>query len=392
MSLMSKSLSRPAAALAAVLLLISARLSAQEPPPPPAPGPAPQPAPAASGPRFVSFTTYRPKFHNASETFSLTANFYVVNAAPQSLKDVTLRQAFPPEMKVQLVSDAVESQLSHPPEFWHKIENNTYIMYEPKLLRRQPATILAELSLQRRMGTFNIAPTQIEFTSSDGPGKEETLPSVIDVTEYANHVGNLDRFLRKKAGIGLDVTASGRDEWEFAPIDAVATGKNPEGIIGVKTSDNGYSGNFRLHNGVPGDALDILVVWKMTHKEERLQDEKAVRDALSEYLKWTGPFKFDPESTKITKGKFKKYDAWVLEGRWFDTIPQHLGSGPAKALVFYSPREDVEYYLILQAQGRGAGAEKADVPAPEKEKALLETQEKILSTFRSEISPISYNR
>jgi hypothetical protein len=371
---------RPAVVVATAILLCGSAFPAQ------------QPEQAGNNSRFVSFATFRPKFHNESETFSLTANFYIVNASPQSLKDVTYRQTFPAEMKPRLVSEAIESQMSHPPEFWHKMDGNAYVMFEPKIMRRQPATILSELSLERRMSTFTIPPTEIEFTGPDGPGKEQTLPVNIDVTEYANHVGDLDRFLRKRGKVGLDVKVSGRDEWEFAPIDAVATGRNPEGIIGVQTSDNGYSGNFRLHNGVPGEALDILVVWKMTHKDERLQDEKAVISSLSDYLKWTGPFKFAPDSIKLTQGKFKKYNAWILEGNWVDTIPKHLGGGPVKALLFYSSREEVEYYLIFQAQGRGAGEANADTPAPEKEKALMEIQEKILDTFRSEIVPVSYNR
>ncbi len=349
-------------------------------------------APSASASRFVAYPTFRPVFHNQSETFSILANIYVVNAAAASLKDVTFKQSFPPELKPRLAPEAMQAQLSYPPEFWQKIENSTYSMFLPRLVRRQPAVILSELSLERRMSTFNIPATQVEFTLPEGPGKEETLPMSVNFGEYANHVGDLNRFLRKKAGIGLDVTVSGRDGWEFAPPDAVATGRNPEGVIGVETRDEGYSGNFRLHNGVPGDALDILVVWKSTQKDECLKDGAAAQKELSEYLKWTGPFRFDPEDSKIAKGKFKKYDAWVLQGRWVDSIPKHLGSGPVKALAFYSPREDVEYYLIFSGQGRGAGPDHADNPAPEKDAALLQTLEKILDTFKSEIVPISTSR
>ena len=349
-------------------------------------------APAAAGSRFVAYPTFRPVFHNQSETFSILANIYIVNAAAASLKDVTFKQSFPQELKPRLVPQAMQEQFSYPPEFWQKVENSTYSMFLPRLVRRQPAVILSELSLERRMSSFNIPATQIEFTLPEGPGKEETLPVTVDFGEYANHVGDLNRFLRKKAGIGLDVTVSGRDGWEFAPADAVATGRNPHGVIGVESRDEGYSGNFRLHHGAPGDALDILVVWKSTQKQDSLKDEAAVQKALSEYLKWTGPFRFDPQDSKITKGKFKKYDAWILQGRWVDSIPKHLGSGPVKALVFFSPREDVEYYLIFSGQGRGAGPEHADTPAPEKEAALLQTLEKILDTFKSEINPISYNR
>ena len=344
---------------------------------------------AGTNARFVSYPTFRPRFHNASETFSLIANFYLVNAAAQSLSNVTFRQPFPVEMKPSLAPEELQAQLSYPPEFSQKIENGVYSMVLPKLVRRQAAVILTELFLQRRMSTFEIAPTQIEFTLPDGPGKEETLPVPVDVTEYANSVGNLERFLRRKARIGLDTTVSGRDDWEFAPPDAVATGKNPSGIIGIETRDEGYSGNFRLHNGAPGNALDILVVWKLISKAERIQDEKAARSALSDYLKWTGPFRFDPADSKITQGKFKKYDGWILEGRWVDSIPKHLGSGPAKAVTFFSPREDVEYTLVFTAQGRGAGAEKCDTPAPEKEQALLGILEKVLDTFKSDIVPVS---
>jgi hypothetical protein len=349
-------------------------------------------APAAESSRFVAYPTFRPRFHNKSETFSILANIYIVNAAAASLKDVTFKQSFPAELKPSLAPEEMQAQLSYPPEFWQKIENATYSMFLPRLVRRQPAVILSELSLERRMSTFNIPATQVEFTLPEGPGKEETLPVTVDFTEYANHVGDLYRFLRKWAKIGLDVTVSGRDGWEFAPPDAVATGRNPGGVIGVVTSDEGYSGNYRLHHGVPGDALDILVVWKSTQKNGKLADEAAAQKALSEYLKWTGPFRFDPEDSKITKGKFKKYDAWILQGRWVDSIPKHLGSGPVKALAFYSPREDVEYYMIFSAQGRGAGPDHADNPAPEKDAALMQTLEKILDTFKSDIDPISYQR
>ena len=66
-----------------------------------------QPAP---GSLFVSFPTFRPQFHNDTETFSLLANFYIVNASPQILKDVTYRQTFPAEMHPKLVSEAIESR------------------------------------------------------------------------------------------------------------------------------------------------------------------------------------------------------------------------------------------------------------------------------------------
>jgi len=339
--------------------------------------------------RFVSYPTFRPRFHNASETFSLIANFYLVNAAAQSLTNVSFRQPFPVEMKPSLAPQELQAQLSYPPEFTQKIENGVYSMVLPKLVRRQAAVILTELFLERRMSTFTIAPTQIDFMLPDAPGKEETLPVSIDVTDYANHVGNLERFLRKKARVGLDVLVSGRDDWEFAPPDAVATGRNPSGIIGIETRDDGYSGNYRLHNGAPGNALDILVVWKSISKAERIQDEKAARSSLADYLKWTGPFRFDPDNSKISQGKFKKYEGWILEGRWVDSIPKHLGSGPAKALIFFSPREDVEYTIVLTAQGRGAGPEKCDTPAPEKEQELLGTLQKILDTFKSDIVPVS---
>jgi hypothetical protein len=182
---------------------------------------------------------------------------------------------------------------------------------------------------------------------------------------------------------------TGRDEWEFAPPDAVATGKNPSGVIGVETRDEGYSGNFRIHNGVPGEALDALVVWKNLSKDEKIKDEAGAMKALSEYLKWTGPFRYDPDATKVTKGKVQKNDSWNLAGRWTDSIPKHLGSGPVKAVTFYSAREAVEYYLVFSAQGRGAGPDKCDTPAPEKEAELAKLLDKLMDTFHSDIVPVA---
>jgi hypothetical protein len=345
-----------------------------------------------TGKRFICYPTFRPRFHHATEQFTLIANIHCINASTNSVRDVTFRQAFPPELRIRLAPEDIAAQLVNPPEFWQKIEENTYVMFEPRVTRRTAAAIIVEIPLERRMGSFTIPGTQIEFTGPDGPEKEQTNPVTIDVTEYANHVGDLDRFLRRLADVGLDVSVSGRDGWEFAPIDSVALGRNPEGIIGIVTSDNGYSGHYRLHHGPPGDSLDILVVWKQTRKDEAIADEAAARGELGEYLKWTGPFKFDEENSKVSKGKFKKYDAWILEGRWIDTVPKRLGSGPVRAIAFYSGREDVEYHLIFQAQGRGLGPEKSETPAPEKEQELLATLEKILKTFRSEIDPISYKR
>src|SRR4030095_3382505 len=101
------------------------------------------------------------------------------NAAAQSLRDVTFHQTFPGELKPALAPESLQTQLSYPPEFWQKIEGSAYSMFLPRLVRRQPAVILSELFLERRMSTFTIPPTQIEYTLPEGPGEEEELPTTL---------------------------------------------------------------------------------------------------------------------------------------------------------------------------------------------------------------------
>ena len=45
------------------------------------------------------------------------------------------KQSFPPELKPRLAPQAMQDQLSYPPEFRQGIENSTYSMFLPRLVR-----------------------------------------------------------------------------------------------------------------------------------------------------------------------------------------------------------------------------------------------------------------
>ncbi|PYS97564.1 MAG: hypothetical protein DMF50_00310 [Acidobacteria bacterium] len=136
-----------------------------------------------------------------------------------------------------------------------------------------------------------------------------------------------------------------------------------------------------------------MVAYRGVNKKEKVADRDTLLKNLRDYLRWCGEFEIRQEGLQVTQGNWKKYDgAWSVEGRWVDTIKDRLGEGPFKAKVFFSGREDVEYYVLGVAHGRGLGAEGSAKPNPEKEAQLAAQIDRLLDTFKSDIVPLSYER
>jgi hypothetical protein len=113
---------------------------------------------------------------------------------------------------------------------------------------------------------------------------------------------------------------------------------------------------------------------------------------LRDYLRWCGEFEFVTDGLKVEQTKWKKYpDTWHVTGRWKDTIKNRLGEGPFEAHVFYGSYEDVEYYVLGLAHGRGLGEASAN-PNAEKEAQLAAEMSALIDSFKSDIRPLSYER
>jgi hypothetical protein len=390
-----------AVALSVVLLsLHSAPVPAQTAQPPARPAQAPSqaaPAPAPAGPLFSVYPSYGAKFDIGSEKFSLVSSVVVYNISGQTFTDVSFKQTYPDGVTVkETYQRDVGSEATGEQSSQRKVEGNVFYASVPAYKNRQYVVIFNELQMARRLTQINFPGIEIGYTDPKGQKQTTKLQDMTyDLFIYSNVVGGLQRFLRKYNNINFDFEKAvpNRKEWEFAPVAAAAQGRFPTGVIGTFPGENQYDGHFRLRSGPPGDNLQIVVIYKNVTKKERLADRDAVLAKLKEELKWCGEFEYIPDGLQLNQGKWKKYDdTWSLEGRWRDTFKDRLGEGVVKAKVFFGAHEDVEYYVLALAHGRGFGPEGSTKPNPEKEAQLSKEIDALLDSFKSEIVPLSYDK
>lgn len=359
-------------------------------------------APAAAqedtgnGPLFNVFPSYSAKFDLASEKFSLITNMLVYNISGKTFTDVSFKQTYPDGVSVKetfqrdIGTEATQEQSSA-----RKVEGNNFYASIQTYKHRQYVVIFNELVMARRLNEITFPGIEISYT--DPEGKRQTtklLDNTYDLFKYSNVVGGFERFLEKYNKIGFDFAKAtpNRKEWEFAPIAASAKGRFPTGIIGTFHGEDQYSGYFRIRTGPPGDTFQILVVYNRTDKKEKVADKETLLKDLRDYMRWCGEFEFKQDDLKVEQGKWKKYnEVWNVSGQWVDTIKNRIGGGPLEAHVFFSPREDVEYFVVGLAHGRGLGEASVN-PNPEKEAALAAEMHALIETFKSGIVPLSYER
>jgi hypothetical protein len=352
---------------------------------------------AESAPLFVSYPSYSAKFDIGTGKFSLVTNVVVYNIGGQTFTDVTFKQMYPDGVSVkETYQRDVGTEATGEQSSARKVENNVFYATMATFKPRQWVAIFNELDLARRLTTITFPGVEITYTDPQGQKQTARLQdNSYDLFIYSNVVGGLERFLRKYNNIDFDFEKAvpDRKEWEFAPISASAQGKFPTGVIGTFPGEDQYNGYFRLRSGPPGDNLQIVVAYKNVPKQEKVADKDVLLKRLREYLRWCGEFEIIPDGLKVSQGEWKKYkDAWSVEGRWRDTLKNRLGEGILKARIFYGTREDVEYFVLGLAQGRGLGAEASNTPAPEKEAKLSGEIDRLLDSFKSEIVPLSYEK
>lgn len=364
-----------------MLVAVAAPPHAQEPP--------------APGVLFTSYPSYGAKFDNASEKFSLVTNMLVYNLSGKTVSDVTFKQTYPDGITVkETFQRDVGNEATGETSSTRKVEGNAFYASMPTWKNRQYVVIFNELEMARRLTTVTFPGIEISYTDPEGQRQTAKLAeNTQDLFIYSNVVGDLSRFLKKYNRIDFDFTVAtpNRKEWEFAPIVASAKGRFPTGIIGTNKKDD-YSGYFRIRTGPPGDMLQLVVKYDQTQKPDAITTEDAAMSELRDLLKWCGEFSIVPDTLKVTKGKWKKYnDAFNVQGQWNDTIPKRLGGGPMTARVFWGPREDVQYVVLGLGHGRGL-MEKSVDPNPEKDAALLKELEALIETLKSDIVPSSQTR
>lgn len=351
----------------------------------------------SAGPLFTAYPQYSAKFDLAAEKFSLITNMLVYNTSRATFTDVSFKQTYPDGVSVKETFQRVvgEDQAAQEQSSARKVEGNNFYASIQTFKPRQYVVIFNELVMARRLNEITFPGIEVSYTDADGKRQTAKLPdNTYDIFKYSNVVGGLQRFLAKynKITFEFDKAVPNRKEWEFAPIAASAKGRFPTGIIGTEPGKDQYNGYFRVRTGAPGDTYQMLVVYNQTNKKDRVADKETFLKDLREYMRWCGEFEFTPDDLKVEQGKWKKYnDVWTATGSYVDSVKNRLGGGPLEAHVFYSPREDVEYFVVGLAHGRGLG-EASATPNPEKEKALAAEMHGLIETFKSDIVPLSQDR
>jgi len=357
----------------------------------------PTPVPAQTAPLFSVYPSYSAKFDLGSGKFSLITSVVVYNISGQTVTNVTFKQTYPEGVTVkQTYQRELGTAETGEQEAARKVEGNVFFARTDNFRNRQYVVIFNELELARRLNEITFPGVEISYTDPEGKPQTTTLQnSTYDLFVYSNVVGGLARFLNKYNHINFDFAkmVPDRTEWEFAPIAAGATGRLPTGMIGTSPGENQYNGHFRIRNGAPGNNIQLLVVYKQTDKKQIIVDEKTLLARVGEYLRWCGEFDIVTDGLKVERGKWGRYkDAWSIDGRWVDTIKDRLGEGVLTTKVFYGPHEDVEYFVLGLAHGRGFGPEGSVTPNPEKEAQLAGELERLIGTLKSSIVPLSNER
>ena len=357
----------------------------------------PAAAAAQDAPLFSVYPSYSAKFNIGTGKFSLVSSVVVYNISGQTFNDVTFKQTYADGISVkETYQREVGTTETGEQSSARKVEGNVFFASVPQYKNRQYVVVFNELELARRLTQITFPGVEITYT--DPAGKPQTAKlqdNTYDLFIYSNVVGGMERFLKlyNKITFELAKATPNRQEWEFAPIAASAQGRFPTGVIGTFPGEDQYNGHFRLRSGPPGDNVQMVVAYRAIDKKERVADQNALLKKLREYLRWCGEFEFVQDGLAVKQEAWKKYDGtWSVEGRWTDTIQNRLGEGPFKAKVFFGPREDVEYYVLMLAHGRGLGAEGSAKPAPEKEAQLMKEIDALLETFKSYIIPLSHDR
>jgi hypothetical protein len=265
--------------------------------------------------------------------------------------------------------------------FSESLEGNTYTMKLSQLRIAEDSTLAVQLDYSGRPGQVTFPGVEVEYTQ-DGVTRTEKGPDQTwDLSRYTKYSGTLREFIKRYAGMELAV-GEGTDDWGFTNIAAMAAGRpNATGAVEIDNDQSGRT-RFSLAAGLPGNLRQIMVLKRKYDPARYPKAGDEVRRLIMDSVQSTSEFSLDSDNAEITKGKLGRWDAWILDTRWRDKVKDRLGEGPSRWYLFADDKSATQFLISIQAQGRGGGPGKADVPAPQREAALMSELEKVVSTLR----------
>jgi hypothetical protein len=340
----------------------------------------PAPARAQDAPRLTFYPSLQIRFLAGQARNYFFSQAGVVNASGASMTDLTLRQRFPEGFTAKLISPEAQSVFKRGEGFTESLEGNVYTIKLPELRIAEATALAVELTYQGRPAAVTFPGVEVEYTQAGQQIREKGPDQKWDLSKYTKYSGTLREFIKRYAGLDLVIPDSG-DDWGFSNLAARATGRIATGAVEIDTETSGRL-RFSIQAGTPGTLRQMMVIRRPYDPARYPRANDEVRRLIVDLVQTTADFSLDGDNFSVQKKKLGRWDAWVAQTRWRDRVKDRMGEGPSQWYIFADEKTGGQYIINISAQGRGAGAGKADVPDPAREQALMAQLEGIVSSMR----------
>lgn len=342
------------------------------------PGPAQDAGP--EGPSLTVYPAFYLKFGGGGSKNYLLGNVALVNVSGHDLRQVTLRQEFPPQLRPSAPAEGSHEFQLRPEGFEEHVEGAAYVLTVPVLRRREILQGFVALAYDGRPSEAVLPAAEVAYSQAGEPRTARGPTLRLELSKYTKYSGTLADFLKRFAGIQVRIPEGAGFDWGFSSLASRARARTPTGIVEVE--GDAAEGRFSLLSGPPGETREVLVSWRPAAKAKPADTPEQVRKLVGDQVAAAADFAFDLEGATIERGPISRAEGWILATRWKDRVAGRLGEGPAQWYVYTDPEKRAQYLILLRAQGRGAGPGKSDVPNPDKEAALMADLETFAKTFR----------
>jgi len=333
---------------------------------------------------FVVSHAFDLRMQGEPARLSFLSVVYVVNLSPDTLRDLVFTARAPEGFSLTLApSELQDVYLREAEGFNQELVDGAYRMTQTHLVPNGATLLLYQMSYNDKAEEVTFPGLQIEYKVEDADEvhRYAAPDSPLSLAKYHRFSGTINDFIRRQAGSTFAFpVGAGAPEWTFVSPDYRGFGR---GFVDVHQVPPDREVQFRVQAGNPGDFREILFRWQK--KERGKKDaltEANVRTQLDVLVRWLGDYSLDAESLKVTPAKVARIPAFIVDGRWVDNKPEHLGSGPFRFYAFHDPRGGKDYYIYTGAQGRGLGPDRSETAAPEPEQRLMKELAAIVETFR----------
>ena len=335
----------------------------------------------SEGPKLTFYPALHVRFVAGEAHNYFMSRAGVVNTSGAPMTALTLRQKFPESFRPKLVPPEQQIYFKRTEGFSESLEGQTYTMKLSELRIAEDSTLAVQLDYDGRPGMVTFPGVEVEYTQNGVTRTEKGPDQTWDLSRYTKYSGTLREFIKRYAGMDLTVGEAG-DDWGFTNLAAMAAGRpNATGAVEIDNDQSGRT-RFSLAAGSPGSLRQILVLKRKYDPARYPKASDEMRRMVLDSVQSTADFSLDGDNAEISKGKVGRWDAWILDTRWRDKVKDRLGEGPCRWYLFADDKSATQFLISVLAQGRGGGPGKADVPAPDKETALMSELNKVVASLR----------